>query len=60
MNQLAPFTKSCNLVTLTSTAAGGLGAFHDDLKSLFDKENIITASAEFFEQKISSKVEREI
>ena len=41
-------------------AAGGLGDFHDDLKSLFDTENILTASAEFFEQKISSKVEPEI
>eukprot|EP00580_Thalassiosira_gravida_P002279 CAMPEP_0201601366 /NCGR_PEP_ID=MMETSP0492-20130828/2341_1 /ASSEMBLY_ACC=CAM_ASM_000837 /TAXON_ID=420259 /ORGANISM="Thalassiosira gravida, Strain GMp14c1" /LENGTH=46 /DNA_ID= /DNA_START= /DNA_END= /DNA_ORIENTATION= len=36
------------------------GDFHDDLKSLFDTENIMKASAEFFEEKISSKVERDM
>ena len=41
-------------------AVGSLGDFHDDLKSLFDTENIMKASAEFFEQKISSKVEQEV
>jgi len=32
----------------------------DEWGSLFDTENIMTESAEFFEEKISSKVEQEV
>ena len=41
-------------------SVSSLGDFHDDLKSLFDTENIKIASADFFEKKILSKVEQEI
>ena len=41
-------------------AVGGLGDFHCDLKSLFDTENIMKASADFFAKKILSKVEGEM
>ena len=61
------FTNVCQIqlagkITLPTLgkAVGSLGDFHDDLKSLFDTENIMKASAEFFEQKISSKVEQEV
>ena len=39
---------------------GGLGDFHCDLKSLLDTVNIMKASADFFAQKISSKVEEKM
>ena len=41
-------------------AGGDLGDFHCDLKSLFNTENIMKASADFFVQKISSKVEEKM
>ena len=43
-------------------AIGGLSDFHDDLKALFDTENIMKAWADFFEKRSrqKSKVEGEM